>query len=456
VETDGVKGESMNDKFIVSAGYMCDMTYFDEVADGKAFIHHVNGQWIFDKNNFLSWLRPLANTGISLHRIALYCVGGERKRSQCFMPWVYVPDVDAWILNIKNQDFFNILRQVALAANEVGVQLMVCIMNECEERKAVPGDEGERRRQSPYFHNVNGVQGLYDRKALPFIATLTDWILEALAGTDYSIELINEGHRRGSGSADAVNAMLPKLIAADVKPWNISLGADILDTPLAGFRDVGDWKQRWPNELQPPDRENYDIFYDRLHLVKYYNDTNYPKATWQVFYLICHNFADRADKEFSAIFPYGRRTGYAIESGVDRNLANNRVCFSTDGTDNADAPSGRPSPERMKAAMLHVMRHNKRYKDTPLIDGRPKLWFDFLPGGEGTASIVKVVDAMNEAHREFFGVDLENRGKFPEPPTPPVPPVPPTPPAPTCTLWSHLKRLNLKAAWEHILGKHKV
>jgi hypothetical protein len=78
VETDGVKGENMNDKFIVSAGYMCDMTYFDEAADGKAFIHHVNGQWIFDKNNFLSWLRPLANAGASLHRISLYCVGGER------------------------------------------------------------------------------------------------------------------------------------------------------------------------------------------------------------------------------------------------------------------------------------------------------------------------------------------------------------------------------------------
>jgi hypothetical protein len=25
---------------------------------------------------------------------------------------------------------------------------------------------------------------------------------------------------------------------------------------------------------------------------------------------------------------------------------------------------------------------------------------------------------------------------------------------PVCTLWGHFKRLNFKAAWEHILGKH--
>jgi hypothetical protein len=398
--------EGMMDKFIISGGAGCDMTFFNNTVDGEAFIHHVNGQWLFDKKVYWSWLRPLANAGMSLHRIFLYCVGGKRKRSECFMPWQFVPASDAWDLRVKNQPFFDILRQQVVEANKMKTQVMVCIMNECEERKA------ERKEQSPFYHNINDVDGLYDRKALPFIAELTGWILEALQGTDFAIELINEGHRRGSGSADAVNAMLPKLIAADVKPWNISLGADILDTPLAGFRDVSDWKQRWPNELQPPDRENYDIFIDRNHLVKYY-DAKYPNATHEVFYLICHNFADKADKEYPDIFPYGRRTGYAIEAGVDRNLANNRVCFSTDGTDNADAPSGRPSPERWKAAMLYVMRHNKRYKDSPLIDGRPKLWFDFLPGGESIPNIVKIMDAANEAHVEMFGEPLENRGKVP-------------------------------------------
>lgn len=396
----------MADKLILSAGYMCDMTFFDDRPDGNAFIHHVGGQWVFDKRNYWDWLQPIANAGASLHRIALYCVGGSRKRSKCFFPWQYVESADAFDMRLKNQAFFDILRQQIIEANKMKLQIMVCIMNECEERKP------DRREQSPFFHNVNGFEGLYADKALPFIGTLTRWICEALDGLDYSVELINEGHRRKSGSADAVNRMIPVLLEYGVEPWRISLGADVLEQSLAGFRDVNEWKERWPNELQPPDRENYDIFIDRNHLVKYY-DAQFPNATHQVFSSICHNFADRVDMEFPLVHPYGRRTGYTIEAWVKRNLGSNRVCFSTDGTDHADAPSGRPSPKQMKAAMLYVMRSNPKYKSQWAIDGRPKIWFDFLPGGESTENIVKVVDAMAEAHKEFFGTWPVNRGNVP-------------------------------------------
>ena len=431
------------DKLILSAGYMCDMTFFDADPDGNAFIHHIKDDWIFDKANYWSWLQPLANAGISMHRISLYCVGGSRKRSECFFPWQYVKEKDAFDLRLKNQIFFDILRQQVIEANKMKLQVMVCVMNECEERKP------DRMEQSPYFHNVNGFEGLYAAKALPFIGTLARWICEALQGLDYSVELINEGHKRRSGSADAVNKMIPVLLEHGVEPWRISLGADVIDQSLAGFKPVGDWKTRWPNELQPPDRENYDIFIDRNHLVKYY-DKEFPKATHQVFGSICHNFADRADPDYLAMFPYGRRTGYTIEAWFDRNLGSNRVCFSTDGTDHADAPSGRPSPTRMKAAMLWVMRHNPRYKLSPLIDGRPKLWFDFLPGGESVEKIVAVADAMAEAHYDFFGAWPENRGKVPpyikpepEPQPDPVPEPGPEPVKPP---------INWRGEWNNRLA----
>jgi hypothetical protein len=436
------------DKIILSAGFGCDMTFFNEQPDGEAFIHHVNGQWIFDRKVYWAWLWPLANAGISLHRIFLYCVGGDRLRSQCFMPWAFVPSKDAWDLRVKNQPFFDILRQQVIEANKMGVQVMLCLMNECEERK------DDRRAQSPFYWNINGINGLYDDKVLPFISNLTDWILDALDGLNFAVELINEGHRRSSGSADAVNAMLPHLIAADVKPWDISLGADVLDASLVGFGDVSDWKQRWPKELQPPDRENYDIFIDRNHLVKYY-DAKYPNATHEVFSAICHNFADKADEEFPDIFPYGRRTGYTIEAWIDRNLSSNRVCFSTDGTDHADAPNGRPSPERMKAAMLYFMRHNPRYKAAALLNGRPKLWFDFLPGrGNTTADIVAVVDAMAEAHKEFFGTWPENRGKVPtyEQTYPEVEPEPQPEPEPVTPQPGFNWRGEWRNNWKWIVG----
>jgi len=414
------------DKLILSAGYMCDMSFtkigpISEDESKNAFIHNVNGVWVFNPKKFYDWLAPLAPY-IHKHRIALYCVGSTAPRSTLFMPWGFVPDKDAWDLWVKNQVFFDILRQMAVLTNQLKVQLEVCIGNECEERKATATDEGPRRRQSPMFHNINGFEGLYDRKALPFIATLTDWILAALEGTDFAIELINEGHRRGSGSADAVNAMLPSLIKADVKPWDISVGADVLDVSLIGFKPVGDWKTRWPNELQPPDRENYDIFIDRLHIVKYY-DAKYPNATHEVFTSICHNFADKADADFPAMFPYGRRTGYTIEAWLDRNLSSNRVTFSADGTDGADLPCGRPSAARWKAAILWVMRHNPRFRASPLINGRPKLRFDYLPGKAQTPEdIAEVCKAGAEAHKEFFGEPLETKviptykELYPEPP----------------------------------------
>jgi len=428
----------MPNKILLSAGYMCDMSF---CADGpiseddskNAFIHNVDGVRIFNSKKFYDWLAPLAPY-IDLHRIALYCVGGDLPRSKLFMPWGFVPDRDAWDLRVKNQVFFDILRQMAVLANKLKVQLEVCIMNECEERKATANNEGPRRAQSPMFHNVNGFAGLYDRKALPFITTLTDWILEAVEGTDFAIEFINEGHRRGSGSPDAINAMLPSLIKADVKPWDISVGADVLDSALVGFKPVGDWATRWPNELQPPSehpnpiqpigKENYDLFIDRNHLVKYY-DAKYPKATHQAFFSICHNFADKADKDFPAMFPYGRRTGYTIEAWIDRNLSSNRVIFSTDGTDNADLSNGRPSAARWKAAILYVLRFSPRYKASPLIDGRPKLRFDYLPSRQTTAQIAEICKAGAEAYKEFFGVALETKviptyeELYPEQETPP-------------------------------------
>lgn len=390
----------MADKLILSAGFMCDMSYTKEGADGEAFIHNVNGKWEFDPKLYWAWLQPLANAGINLHRIALYCVGSDAPRSKLFMPWHYLPGVDAWDLRVKNQSFFDILRMQAIEANKMNVRLMVCILNECEERTTA------RKLQSPFYHNINSVVGLYHEKALPYISILTGWILEALEGTVFAIELINEGHRRNSGSVQAVEVMLPKLLMAGVEPRWISLGADVID---GRFTNADKWLQRWPDELQPPKLENYDLFLNRL--VRVYDKTH-PNATHEVFY-VTHSFGEKADEDFPAVHPYGRRTGYTKECWLDRNLASNRVCFSTDGTDHADDPGGRPSAQRMHDAMLYVMNSNPRFKLYPTIAGNPKLWFDYLPQRQKIPAVAEVVKQMSLAHKEFFGVWPENYGKIP-------------------------------------------
>lgn len=62
---------------------------------------------------------------------------------------------------------------------------------------------------------------------------------------------------------------------------------------------------------------------------------------------------------------------------------------------------------------------------------------------------IDVYTAIARAYEENFE-PLENTGQWPDKWQKPVPPVPPA----KCTLWSHLKRLNFKAAWEHIRGLH--
>ena len=402
----------MPNKILLSAGHMCDMTYVGE--KGGAFIYFEDGHFCFDPDFFETWIQPLANKGIEMRRIALYCVGSELPRRVLFMPWKFVAEKDAWDLTAKNQEFFDILRQLVIKANSLKTRIMICVLNECEERNAIIKngkvvDEGPRRKQSPFYHNINGIVGLYDRRALPVVSTLTDWILKAVEGTDFAIELINEGHRPSSGSTDTVNVIIPRLLAADVPPWWISLGADVRDTATKGFRDVSDWKTRWPND---PDKENYDLFIDRLHLVKYY-DARYPKATNNVFF-VCHSFATDPDEEFPKIFPFGRRTGYAKEAWIDRNLASNRVIFSTDG-------GRRPNAARMKAAMLYLINSNPRYKKSPMIDNKQKLLIDYLPEKQNTKQLEEIAQAMAEAYKEAFGAWPENYGNVP--PTIPVPPI---------------------------------
>ena len=59
------------------------------------------------------------------------------------------------------------------------------------------------------------------------------------------------------------------------------------------------------------------------------------------------------------------------------------------------------------------------------------------------------------AYEERYG-KLERHGEVVvDPmPEPPQPPQPPTPPVVKCTLWYHLKRLNFRAAFAHLMGKH--
>ena len=101
-----------------------------------------------------------------------------------------------------------------------------------------------------------------------------------------------------------------------------------------------------------------------------------------------------------------------------------------------------------------------RVKSFYIPGGHRKFGFEYLPKARNNDDCAaKGVAAISDAYFNQFGFWPENYGRYPndwiEPPGPIDPNPNPIPPTPPCTFWGHLKRLNFKAAIEHLLGKHK-
>ena len=412
-----------DDLVYLGAGAMCDMAW---VVDGEissddaknGYIHRVGGSYIFNQDKFDAHYRKYSNEGARFKRTAL-CVGGERKRSEVFMPWIYVSAKDAFDLSQFDERWFVIFRQMVVRWNFHGITPIVIIKNECDERKA------DRRAQSPYFHNVNGGKELYDAVAIKYDKVFVDKLVALLQGLDFYVELVNEGHKRRGGAVEWCRAIIPILYKHGIEPWRIMLGADVMDYEFTGIGGPKDrWTQRW---IEFDGLENSDLIMHDL-VQEYEREKKFMNVTHEAFY-ISHSFGERPNERIPEQTPFGQRTQYTMEAWGVRNLGSNRVVIDTDGTDHADDPGGRPSPRRMKAAMLYCMRMNPRYKKSPMISGRPKFLFYFLPNRQGADAVALEVRAMAEAVHEFFGVWPRNRGKYP-----PLNPAPAPPAKPEITL----------------------
>lgn len=431
----------LDDFFYIGAGAMCDMAWvvhgpITGKYPGDGYIHYVDGKWVFNREMFDDHFRRYADEGMRLHRTAL-CVGGDAPRKDLFMPWGFVPSRDAFDLSVYVEDWFVVFEAMVDRWNHWGITPIICLKNECDKRSEA------RRLQSPYYHNVNGGRELYDAVAIKYDKIFVDKLLTRLKGKDFLVELINEGHERRGGAVEWCQAIIPILYKHDIAPTRISLGADVVDYKFTGIGKPGDrLKNRWD---EYDGLENYDLIMHAL-VVEYEKEKKYTNVTHEAFY-VSHSFGEKPHDDFPEQTPFGTRTQYTTEAWTMHNCFSNRVFDSTDGTDHADTPGGRPSPKRMKAAILYVLRSNPAYKKLPYVSGGAfKYIFDYLPQKQKADDVVLAIRAMAEAHREFFGTWPKNRGQYPpvdpvppppeppEPPTPPEPepptPEPPTPPAP--------------------------
>jgi hypothetical protein len=424
--------EKMSDKVIISGGYGCDMSYTVVGENLPAFVHLVNGRWVFDVVKFWSWYQPLSFEGMAGHKMWLYCAGGglpEGGRGVLLRPWPYVPAKDAWqffhievigkdtngkditkVVYDFNEDFFIVLRQMCEEQNKMLIVPDIAVADECQ------GHGAGRQVGSPFYVNVNGIKDVYDPKALPVYAALTKKLLATLQapskdfpnGVKFGIEMGNEIVSKGG--VEVAAAIWPELLAADVKPWDISLGADMIQCK---------YQPATKTYVCAHDFENQEYIAkegERLYEPKYGGMVR--NQFWRPVH-DCGRPPDFKDR------PFGELYHQAKDWWILHIAASARIIFGTDGA------NPRPDAKTMKAMMLDALTScpkNTNY----MVGGRPKFRFDFLPDKESIPEVALVIRAMAEAYHEFFGVWPENRGKVP-PYSGPVP-IPPTPiPTPTPT-----------------------
>ena len=410
----------IKDKFLISGGYMCDMSYVTTDDTKPAFIHLTKSGAVksFDKKLFWDWYQPLANEGLNQHRIAIYCVGGKMPtggRSVIFLPWKFIKAKDAWqfyhievigqdttgkdiskVVEDFNEDFFTIKRQMCIELNKMNVQVMDDLADECQSHFPL------RIAQSPFFHNVNGINGIYDPKALSVwgayarkeIANLKDLKLKN-GDPGVIFEIGNEIN--GKGGVEVGKVIIDELFAADIKPWNISIGAYMIQCKFMGKDAI-------------PKYVCEDDFTNQEKIAKYLGEKyekKYPDARNQAFRPV-HAVGGKATISGR---PFGERLHQAVDWWVDKLFNSARLILSSDGADGADGKGGRPSPARMKQIILYVLNRCPK-SNNYMAAGHYKFIFDHLPGGEKTPDVAKMIRAMAEAHYEFFGVWPENRGKI--------------------------------------------
>lgn len=390
-------------RVMLIASWMCDMS------DKSVFLP----DGTVNKDAWLKRHRPLSNAGAMANRNALGCYGGTAPKSSLLTPFIYVPEADAFDLSRFNPIFWVDRRLLGEWNNEVGRIDIAIIGNECEQRRA------DRKAQSPWFNNVNGISGLYDEKALPIWRALARKLIETLRapsegfpnGVDYLIEPINESN--DIRCLDAVRAILEEVKAAGYPAEKLAtIGAQMVQSEFQGYH------LPWPDQYKDPSKftavEYIQRIVDELWGAKARNRVPVP-----VHGVL--NPAESKDPRRS----FGEKWTQMFEWWIER-LGNSVLLFiSTDGADKTEGTyNKRPLGSRVAASMKKALEEGRR---NILVNGLPKFRIEVFQHG-GTpeafaADVSLVADAIEE-----MGYPLANRGKFPEPPSQPEPPPPPVDP----------------------------
>lgn len=373
-----------DDPVILAGSWHCDMSWTD------AFVYDPATQTVTPKKGvWMDWHRPLANAGASYTRNNLACYGGTLPRSAILTPYRYDAAGDAFDLDTWNASFWLAFRAMAEWCNEIGQRLYVCIGNECEKRKA------DRMAQSPWWHNLQGVGGMYADAGLPYWRALTRKVLETLDGLDFGIEPINEANDRNA--LDATRAILEELHAAGFPVERLTLGAMMLDCNFLGY------DKPWPGWYDEADGNFTNQVYIGKQIDILYGAHQRNRAWYPI-----HGVLEPQEHPDQ---PFGRRWHQSTDWWV-RHIGNSvRLMLSSDGSEHGAGWIGRPAKERWAAAIAFILEEGRR---NIRIGTDAKFCFEAFQQGVPPEVFAAVLDRMAEAVMAA-GYTLGNRGKFPEP-----------------------------------------
>lgn len=369
---------------------------------------------IFDFDAWREWCRASAHAGANGIRILPYAPwrkdGGPIPAEYLFCPYT-LNDNGKWNLDIWNDEYFAVLRQVIQIAKEYNLTIWFSLFDNCQFHRGCSV-------MVPWSNNIHGTKGYLND--LPRSLT---WVRKAVSvlGTKVFYEIGNELTPRDGMSVGATAewaiAMFFELKALGVPEKNICWGAIL----AANYKD-GIWEDDRPRNLQTQ------------ILTKLKDDEEKVEA-----FRAMHGVGVAYEDKDGQIFPASYCGEWALQWWGGAHSG--RGFLSDDGVRNGASETDktefyrRPSPEQWHRVALRIFERDGGKKFRWVIERLPEV-FD-IP------IAIPALKAIAKAHRDRYGEPLTNEGKFPpaDPVEPPVdPPVPPPepPPAPAKPWWKRI------------------
>ena len=395
----------------------------------------------FEKARFEAFIAQARFYGASFWRVFPY----ETKWIKCwqdmFSPYQWDEVQGAWNLDTHNEPYFAVLDQMIATAGRNGIRSIFSLFDNCQNHCAPGSNRNEK--MAPWLWNTQGIR-LYTNST--FYSKRWTQKIGRRYGNRIDYELCNELTVEKSNVAEVSNWMAQMadcLLRMGVLPERIHWGAE----------PIGDWN----GDKFEIDKQR-DLITVASRILSRMPDPDHPGKTYNDFRvqdrILCtiHNIGiypeDDTDEDIAVQCWGNNRTRNALVSDDGQKVGKSKLNCEEDGT------WRRGDYKQTYDTTLYFLKNSA---------GKSLKWYiESLPSNNALPAWRDNIKAMAQACFDYYGVWPENWGKPFVPELEPITPDPVTPPIPDdgvvesepCTLWYHLKRLNFRAAWEHLLGKH--